>query len=77
MTPFKVRQRGYLQSSEKGATADPMCVHLWLRLRLRLRFESLPDLPSLKCSSHWSLGLYPAYVDVCALVHLFIRFLWL
>jgi hypothetical protein len=45
-----------------------------LCLRLRLRFESLglrgriavaevADLPSLKCSSHWSLGLYPASVE--------------
>jgi hypothetical protein len=23
------------------------------------------DLPALKCSSHWSLGLYPAYVELC------------
>jgi hypothetical protein len=26
--------------------------------------DEVPDLPSLKCSSHWSLGLCPASVEV-------------
>jgi hypothetical protein len=30
----------------------------------------VPDLPSLKCSSHWSLGLYPAPIEVPALLFL-------
>jgi hypothetical protein len=30
--------------------------------------DDAPDLPSLKCSSHWSLGLFPASVDVFALL---------
>jgi hypothetical protein len=53
-------------------------------LRLRLRFESLgsrghikvPDLPSLKCSSHRSLGLFPASArQHFVLFFLFMQFL--
>jgi hypothetical protein len=30
--------------------------------------DEVPDLPSLKCSSHWSLGLCPASVQACVVV---------
>jgi hypothetical protein len=55
--------------NQRFCTSIPANTHHCLRLRLRLRFESLwvhaaiaelPDLPSLKLSSHWSLGLYLA-----------------
>jgi hypothetical protein len=45
-------------SSASGCGCVCVLIH-----RVRAAAVEVPNLPSLKCSSHWSLGLYPASVD--------------
>jgi hypothetical protein len=46
-----------------AAAAVPVCVCVCvLSHYVHAAIVDVLDLPSLKCSSHWSLGLYPAYV---------------
>jgi hypothetical protein len=55
-----------LQQLARVAYVLPSCVAFLCVLShwVHAAIVEVPDLPSLKCSSYWSLGLYPASVDV-------------
>jgi hypothetical protein len=53
------------QSSQLEWSMDDVCVCVSVCVLshcVHAAMDEAPDLPSLKCSSHWSLGLFPASV---------------